>query len=253
MKNKIIYLLGGQGLIGKEIAKKFKFDNKVIVLDINIKNEIKNNLIYQNFDVSKFYSMGNELNRIVRKNGNPDIFVNSSYPRTNDWNKYNIENLKINYLRKNVDLHMNSYAWSILEFAKIMKKNKIKGSIISINSIYGLLGQDENIYEKTNIKVNPVYSLIKGGLISFNKNVASYYGKYNIRINSIISGGIEGHVAGLRNSQSKSFKKNYIKKTLIKRMGKPQDIADAVYFLASEQSSYITGSDLVVDGGFTAI
>lgn len=253
MKNKIIYLLGGQGLIGKEIAKKFKFDNKVIVLDINIKNEIKNNLIYQNFDVSKFYSMGNELNRIVRKNGNPDIFVNSSYPRTNDWNKYNIENLKINYLRKNVDLHMNSYAWSILEFAKIMKKNKIKGSIISINSIYGLLGQDENIYKKTNIKVNPVYSLIKGGLISFNKNVASYYGKYNIRINSIISGGIEGHVAGLRNSQSKSFKKNYIKKTLIKRMGKPQDIADAVYFLASEQSSYITGSDLVVDGGFTAI
>ena len=253
MKNKIIYLLGGQGLIGKEIAKKFKFDNKVIVLDINIKNEIKNNLIYQNFDVSKFYSMKNKLNRIIKKNGNPDIFVNSSYPRTNDWNKYNIENLKINYLRKNVDLHMNSYAWSILEFAKIMKKNKIKGSIISINSIYGLLGQDENIYEKTNIKVNPVYSLIKGGLISFNKNVASYYGKYNIRINSIISGGIEGHVAGLRNSQSKSFKKNYIKKTLIKRMGKPQDIADAVYFLASEQSSYITGSDLVVDGGFTAI
>lgn len=253
MKNKIIYLLGGQGLIGKEIAKKFKFHNKVIVLDINIKNEIKNNLIYQNFDVSKFYSMKNKLNRIIKKNGNPDIFVNSSYPRTNDWNKYNIENLKINYLRKNVDLHMNSYAWSILEFAKIMKKNKIKGSIISINSIYGLLGQDENIYEKTNIKVNPVYSLIKGGLISFNKNVASYYGKYNIRINSIISGGIEGHVAGLRNSQSKSFKKNYIKKTLIKRMGKPQDIADAVYFLASEQSSYITGSDLVVDGGFTAI
>ena len=204
MKNKKIYILGGQGLIGKEITKKFKIDNKVIVLDINIKNEIKNNLIYQNFDVSKFYLMKNELNRIIKKNGSPDVFVNCSYPRTDDWNKYNIENLEIDYLRKNVDLHMNSYAWSILEFAKIMKKNKIKGSIISINSIYGMLGQDENIYEKTNIKINPVYSLIKGGLISFNKNIASYYGKYNIRVNSIISGGIEGRVAGLRNSQSKN-------------------------------------------------
>ncbi len=253
MKNKKIYILGGQGLIGKEITKKFKIENKVIVLDINIKNEIKNNLIYQNFDVSKFYLMKNELKRIIKKNGSPDVFVNCSYPRTDDWNKYNIENLEIDYLRKNVDLHMNSYAWSTLEFAKIMKKNKIKGSIISINSIYGMLGQDENIYEKTNIKINPVYSLIKGGLISFNKNIASYYGKYNIRVNSIISGGIEGHVAGLGNSQSKNFKKNYVKKTLIKRMGKPQDIAEAVYFLASEKSSYITGSDLVVDGGFTAI
>ena len=254
MKDKIIYLIGGNGLIGKSILKKFLKNNKIILLDLK-KNRLvkKKNLYFENFDVTDFENFDKRLNKLIEKYGCPNIFINCSYPRSEDWNKHNVENLNLNYLRRNVDLHMNSYAWSMLNFAKLMKKNKISGSIITINSIYGIVGQDENIYKNTKINVNPVYSLIKGGLISFTKNLASYYGTYNIRVNSIISGGIEGHVAGLKNSQSKIFKKNYIKKTLIKRMGKPEDISEAVFFLASDKSSYITGSNLVVDGGFTSI
>jgi NAD(P)-dependent dehydrogenase (short-subunit alcohol dehydrogenase family) len=116
-----------------------------------------------------------------------------------------------------------------------------------------LVAQNEELYKGTNIKINPVYSLIKGGLLTFVKSISSYFGKYNIRINSIVAGGIAGHVVGLQNKQSKNFKNNYIKKTLLKRMGDAKDIANASFFLASNKSSYITGSNLVVDGGFTSI
>ena len=148
---------------------------------------------------------------------------------------------------------MNSFAWSSLKVAQLMKKNKIKGSIVFINSIYGVLGQDKNLYKGTNLKPNPVYSLIKSGLIGYAKNLASYYGEYGIRVNSIISGGIKGHVAGSKTNQNKKFVQNYKNKTLLKRMGNANDISSAVLFLCSNESSYITGTNLHVDGGWTAI
>ena len=68
------------------------------------------------------------------------------------------------------------------QYSGNMQKNKIKGSIIQLGSIYGVLGQDPNTYEKTNMKENMTYSVIKGGIINLTKQMASYYGKYNIRI-----------------------------------------------------------------------
>ena len=83
--------------------------------------------------------------------------------------------------------------------------------------------------------------------------MASYYGKYNIRINTICPGGIIGHVAGLKSDQPKNFIKNFNKQVPFKRMGTSDEIAPAVIFLASDASSYITGITLMVDGGWTAI
>ena len=127
-----------------------------------------------------------------------------------------------------------------------MKKNKIYGSIILLNSIYGLVGQSPELYKGSRIKENMTYSIIKGGLINFTKQLAVFYGRNNIRVNSICSGGI-------LDKQNSIFKKNYINKTLLKRMGNPQDISGAVAYLASESSSYVTGTNLIVDGGWTAI
>ena len=132
-----------------------------------------------------------------------------------------------------------------------MKKYKKKGSIIFLNSIYGILGQDLNLYQDTNIQPNPIYSLIKGGLQNFVKNMASFYGTKAIRVNSIITGGVEGHIAGSKKKQSKNFKLNYAKKTFLKRMADPKEIASGVLFLSSDASSYITGSNLIIDGGRT--
>ena len=156
-------------------------------------------------------------------------------------------------MEKNVEIHMNSYAWLARMFAEQMVKNKIKGSIINLNSIYGLLGQDLNIYYKTQMKENMPYSMIKGGLVNLTRQMASYYGRYGIRINSICSGGLKGHVAGKLRYQQKQFVKNYENKVPLKRLGDPDEVANVITFIASDASSYITGSNILVDGGWTTI
>ena len=148
---------------------------------------------------------------------------------------------------------MNSYAWLAKIAAEKMVKNKIKGNIINLNSIYGLLGQDLNVYEKTSMTENMPYAIIKGGLVNLTRQMASYYGRYGVRVNSICSGGLKGHVAGRSNIQEKQFIKNYEKKVPLKRLGKPEEVANVITFIASDASSYINGSNILVDGGWTII
>jgi NAD(P)-dependent dehydrogenase (short-subunit alcohol dehydrogenase family) len=120
------------------------------------------------------------------------------------------------------------------------------GSIVNIGSIYGSVGPDFNVYENTNLTMPAAYSAIKGGVINFSKYLASYYGKNNIRVNCVSPGGIFDH-------QPIEFVRNYESKVPMKRMGKPDDISPAVSFLLSDDSTYITGQNLIIDGGWTAI
>ena len=149
---------------------------------------------------------------------------------------------------------MNSYAWMAKIAAEKMVKNNVKGNIINLNSIYGLLGQDLNIYERTSMqKGNMIYPMIKGGLANLTRQMASYYGRFGIRINDICAGGLRGHVAGKSRFQEKQFVKNYEKKVPLKRLGNPEEVANVITFVASDAASYITGSNLIVDGGWTII
>ena len=90
------------------------------------------------------------------------------------------------------------------------------------------------------------YSAIKGGINNFTRYLASYYGKYQIRINTISPGGIF-------DNQPESFVNSYNSKVPLKRMGNPEDIVSAVFYLLTDESSYITGHNLVVDGGWSII
>ena len=83
--------------------------------------------------------------------------------------------------------------------------------------------------------------------------MASYYGKHNIRVNTLCPGGISGHVAGKSDEQDPLFVKNYCNKIPLKRMSNPDEIASVALFLASDAASYITGATIMVDGGWTAI
>ena len=146
-----------------------------------------------------------------------------------------------------------NFIWSALKVAELMKRFRKKGSIIIINSIYGKIAQDKNLYKNYSLSMNPVYSAAKGGLISFVKNLSSYYGEYGIRANSIICGGIKGHSASTNKKLNKKFINKYSEKTILKRMGSPIDISSSVLFLSSDLSSYITGTEITVDGGYTSI
>ena len=128
-------------------------------------------------------------------------------------------------------------------FIEEMAKRK-SGSVINISSIYGIVGPDFSIYGKTGMTSPADYSFAKGGMIAFTKYLATYYARYNIRVNCISPG-------GLFTNQPREFVKNYIKRTPRGRMANEDDLKGAAVFLASDASAYITGHNLVVDGGWT--
>jgi len=120
-----------------------------------------------------------------------------------------------------------------------------QGNIVSIASIYGMLGPDFSIYEGTTMTMPAEYAAIKGAIINFTRYLATYLAAYNIRVNCLSPGGIF-------NEQPASFVEKYKQRTPMGRMGNPEDIAGGVLFLLSNLSSYMTGQNLVIDGGWSA-
>jgi NAD(P)-dependent dehydrogenase (short-subunit alcohol dehydrogenase family) len=127
---------------------------------------------------------------------------------------------------------------------KIMKK-RLRGKIINIASIYGTRSSDERIYGESNRKNSEVYSATKAGIISLTKYMSAHFGRYNIQTNCISPGGIF-------NNQNDFFVKQYIYKTPANRMGCPEDMLSTLDYLISDDSSYVNGQNIVVDGGFTS-
>lgn len=120
------------------------------------------------------------------------------------------------------------------------------GVIVNIASIYGVVGPNFNIYEGTDLTSPANYAFAKGGMINFTRYAASYYGRFGIRVNCISPGGFQ-------TDQPDIFIENYSRQTPLGRMATDDDIKGAAVFLASDASAYITGHNLMVDGGWTAI
>jgi NAD(P)-dependent dehydrogenase (short-subunit alcohol dehydrogenase family) len=123
---------------------------------------------------------------------------------------------------------------------------KGRGSIINISSIYGVVSNDPTIYEGTDMVQPPTYNFVKAGMINFTRYLACYYGKQGVRANCISPGGYFNH-------QPAPFVEQYCKRVPIGRMLGNDDIQGAVVFLASDASAYITGDNLMVDGGWTSL
>jgi NAD(P)-dependent dehydrogenase (short-subunit alcohol dehydrogenase family) len=243
LKDKIIIVTGGNGLLGSEIISQLKKQGALVInLEINIKtNEA---LTEVECDITNPKSIIDSIELIVKKYSKIDGLVNNAYPRTSDWgNKF--QDIQIESWKSNVDMQMNSIFYLSQRVLEIMQIQKF-GSILNMASIYGVVGPDFSVYENTEMTMPAAYSAIKGGVINFTRYLASYYGKYNIRVNCISPGGIY-------NNQSDIFVKNYERKVPMNRMGKTTDIAPAVCFMLSDESSYITGQNLVIDGGWTSI
>ena len=243
LQNKVIAVTGSEGLLGKSIVEELKKHRAIVIsLDVHNENDIEGGKLY--CDITSEPSVLDTITTIQQHYNCIDGWVNNAYPRNAFWGKM-IEDLPIEAWRENVDNHLNGYFLCCKHVLGIMKLQN-KGTLVNLASIYGFLGPDFTVYEGTDI-VNPIgYSAIKGGIINLTRYLASYYGPNNVRVNSVSPGGIF-------DNQDPVFVEKYIHKTPMKRMGNPDDISPVIRFLMSEDSKYITGQNIVVDGGWSIV
>lgn len=250
-KNAVV--TGGAGLIGREVVSALaQAGARVLIADVD---ETKSGKLaaeltgagfcaeYFYFDATKIQALAEAVKKVETNLGRIDVWVNSAYPRTKDWGA-KVEDIDFESWQKNIDMQLNSYSLICKCIAESMKKHG--GSIINFGSTYGLVGPDFNIYEKTSMTMPMAYAAIKGGIVNLGRYLASYFGKYSIRVNTVCPGGVF-------DGQNGEFVKNYGRRTPLCRMARADEIAPAVVFLASDASSYVTGATIVVDGGWTAI
>lgn len=243
LKDKIILVTGGSGLIGKELIHDIcRKGGKAINADIGVKTNLKSGTILM--DITNDSSIQNGIDLIVAEFGRIDGLVNNAYPRTKDWGT-KFEDIDPKSWRTNIDIQLNSYFVCSQKVLGIMAVQN-SGAIVNIASIYGVVGNDFTLYEEYGGTSPAAYSAIKGGIINFTRYLASYYGNKGIRINCVSPGGIFDH-------QHPSFVARYESKVPMGRLGNPDDIAPSVSFLLSDEAKYITGQNIIVDGGWTCI
>ena len=242
LKNKYCLVTGCNGHIGYAITKKLKeLGAKVIGVDLmskkknpNLSHFIKVNLDHKT-EIDKLIKILNaNFKKIDILINNAGYVADSSISKTTD--------SKISYNEKYANLNLNNSIYLTNSLIPLIKKSK-SASIINICSIYSFLAYDYNLYKETNMKTPIAYGVSKAGLMHYTKMLSTALAP-GIRANSISPGGI------FRN-QPKKFIKKYLNKTPLSRMGHENDVANSVIFLSSELSSYITGQNLVVDGGYS--
>lgn len=262
LKGRVAIVTGACGLLGRHHCEALaEAGASVVAADLDgqasgsVAAQLGEGHLGVGVDVADPVSLGEARRQILDKYGRIDVLVNNA--AINDM----FENPLLAAAQskfENYPLEMWDRSWKVnvsgvflcsQVFGGVMAERGA-GSIINIASTYGIVAPDQSIYrnkagEQTFYK-SPSYPVTKSAVIGFTKFLASYWGNRGVRVNTLSPGGVE-------NSQDEYFKQNYSNKTLLGRMANPTDYKGAIVFLASDASSYMTGANLVVDGGWTAI
>jgi len=260
LKNKKLILTGASGMLGEHyIDVLLNLGVIVIAVDINNKKLLKiakklnkkyssGKIIIKKSDISNKNNVKKLFSEIKKKYGPVDILVNNAaYSQIEHINKGNVQSFETfseKIWNKTIEVNLNGAFYCCQEAGKQMTKNG-KGVILNIASVYGMVAADQKIYGKSGLNSNVAYAVTKAGLINMSRYLAAYWQGKNIRVNSLSPGGVY-------NNQNKEFVKNYKNKTMLKRMATPKDLSSAMIYLISNDSNFVTGSNLVVDGGWTA-
>ena len=201
-------------------------------------------------DLEDEASIRNCMGTILENEGRIDILVNNAVSRvaTKSWD------LPLALF----DESLRANATGLFLITRLAAENMIKnrqGSIINIASYMGMLGLDDSNYKGTGMLTDnmetlpsPAYFYEKGGMINFTRWAASVLGRYNIRVNSV---SLVGYSAEWEKNPS-VFTKNHAENTLLKRLCNSTDLKGGIVYLASDASSFVTGTNLVIDGGYSA-
>ena len=253
LKSKVIIITGGYGYLGKAIVESLIF-HEAIVYVLGRREKIFN-FVFDKFQSNRnlkfiFCELNdvNEIKKVIDNiwmiEGKIDVFINNAFqskgslPETineNDWN-FGIEGT-LNIVYRCIT--------AIIPFFK----SQSYGKIINVSSMYGIVAPQFEVYNDSPDFTNPPnYGAAKAGIIQLTKYYASYLGHFNILINSISP----GPFPSLEVQKDDKFITKLKEKTCLNKIGDPEDLAGAFVFLSSEASNYITGQNIIIDGGWTA-
>jgi len=247
LKNKNVIITGGLGFLGKQIIQAFSEQGSNIIILDNKKRVISNKFEHYVCDISKEKSLEMISKKILSKYKKIDILINNAATNHNIKNKIkSFEKFKLKIWEKDIMIGLTGSFLCTKIFGTIMSKQKDGGNIINISSDLGLIAPDQRLYNHTAFRKPVSYSVVKNGIIGLTKYTASYWAKKNIRCNALAPGGIF-------NNQDKKFISKIKKLIPLNRMAKINEYNQTILFLASDASSYMTGSIVVSDGGRTII
>lgn len=266
LTGRVALVTGGGGLLGAEFCKALaEAGATVAVIDLaeaaaeRVAKDIQHGghqAAALMCDIRDQGSIGGAVHRILADFGRIDILVNSAAldPKFDAGALEkgiapgSFEDFPLEQWNAALQVNLTGAFLMTQACVKPMLDQGGRGSIINICSTYGLNGPDQRLYVRDGKRVafKPVYyTVTKAGILGFTKYLAAYYSGTEIRVNALTPGGVF-------NDHEEYFVRNYSSRTILGRMARPDEMGGALLFLASEASSYMTGANLVVDGGWTA-
>lgn len=249
LKNKVIAITGGYGHIGKHVTNYLSKYGAIVYVLAKDKEKFDNefgrkiNIKFQYCDILDEQTIIESFKTIFNKHNKIDVLINNAaYTKGNSPEKMSLNDWQIG-----LEGTLTSVFLCIKNIIPYFKKNK-KGKIINVSSMYGMIAPTFEIYNNfEEFTSQPNYGSSKAAVIQLTKYYASYLGKLNITVNTITPGPfpkkeIQSH---------KNFIKNLKKQTCLNKIGQPEDIIGAFVFLSSDSSNFITGHNLIVDGGWS--
>ncbi|WP_309126968.1 SDR family oxidoreductase [Microbacterium sp.] len=266
VKDKVVVVTGGFGQIGAEFVRSLHARGARVA--VTSRNEVSDpadrlgiaepdgRLLAVVMDITDQKSVESGLDSIVDAWGVPTVVVNNAgldtQPSAPPEVSGPFEEFPVEVFREVVDTNLVGTFLVTQAAGRRMRDAGLGGSIINVGSIYGMVSPVQDIYaykkEDTGIPfIKPVaYSAAKSGLYNLTRYCATYWGRAGIRVNTLTPSGVR------RDTQDEKFQANYIARMPIGRMAEADEYNGALVFLASDASAYMTGSNLVVDGGWTA-
>jgi 2-deoxy-D-gluconate 3-dehydrogenase len=255
---------GGAGLLGRQFTRTLgEAGARVVIADIDFDAAYEHaqdlrasriQAVAVKVNVTDSHSVSAMVEHTLSEYERLDVLVNSAAldpkfdPQHRGEQSANaFENYALEAWQKSLDVNLTGVFQSCQAAARVMVQQG-SGVIINISSIYGLAGPDQRIYPQVegSQQFKPVdYPVTKAGILGFTRYLAAYYAGTGIRVNALSPGGIF-------NQHDDNFVANYSAKAILGRMAQIDEMNGAVLFLASDASSYMTGANLVVDGGYTA-
>ena len=249
LTDRVAVVAGGAGRIGPAVCRALDdYGARVVVADVDREagEALADDLDTGEFvhcDVTDESSVDSLFERVLDAHGRLDVQVNAAYPRDDSYGTP-FEERSLDSWRANVSAQLDSYAWLCRRAADVMAEQG-SGSIVNFGSTYGVQAPDFSIYREADMPPSPAhYSAAKGGILNLTRYLASYLGRDGVRVNAVSPGGVF-------DDQDPAFVEAYESNTPLGRMAEPEDLRGAVVYLASDAAAYVTGHNLVVDGGWT--